>query len=181
MAGIAFLGWISFYLAAMRIYQVDECLNVFRARRISYGQSVPGSDLFQLILSLVLPKGARAADLFASTRLITWLIFWLNLILLALATGERILFRRWLVALAGAVTLAPLWDFGFEVRHDNLCLTGILLMWGMVRFQSPRLGAFFFLGACFVGAGTYFRISGDPLHPCRSRWVFLSFCRRRDG
>jgi hypothetical protein len=151
VAGIVLLGKLSFTLAAMRIYQVDECLNVFVARMIANGQSSPGMEFFQLILSWVIPASARAVDLFASARLLTWLIFWLNLILIAMATGERIFSRRWLVALAGAATLAPLWDFGFEIRHDNLLLTGILLMWGVVRFQPPRLGAFFFLGACFVG------------------------------
>ena len=150
VAGIAVLLKLSFTLAVMRIYQVDECLNVFVARMIANGQSSSGMELFQLILSWVIPAGARAADLFGSARILTWLIFWLNLILIAMATGERIFSRRWLVALAGAATLAPLWDFGFEVRHDNLLLTGVLLMWGMVRFQPPRLGAFFFLGACFI-------------------------------
>jgi hypothetical protein len=151
VAGIGTLAYLSFYLAAMRMYQVDECLNVWAARMITTGKTTPGMELFQLILSWVMPAGARAADLFASARLITFMIFWLNLILLALATGERILSLRWLVALAGAATLAPLWDYGFEVRHDNLLLTGVLLMWGVVRFQPPRLGAFFFLGACFIG------------------------------
>ena len=150
VVGIAWLGRLSFYLAAMRIYQVDECLNVFVARMIANGQSAPGMELFQLIVSWILPASTRAADLFASARLLTWLIFWLNLILIAMATGERIFSRRWLFALAGAATLAPLWDYGFEIRHDNLLLTGILLMWGVVRFQPPRLGAFFFLGACLV-------------------------------
>jgi len=150
-AGIAALCWFSFQLAAIRIYQVDECTNVLVARDIAAGQSAPGMELFQLILSRFMSLGASAADLFTSARLLTFIIFWLNLVLLALATGERILSRRWLVALAGAATLAPLWDYGFEVRHDNLLLTGILLMWGMVRFQPPKLGIFFFIGACFIG------------------------------
>ncbi len=151
VAAIGVLVWLSFYLAAMRIYQVDECLNVFAAKMIASGQSAPGMELFQLMLSWVIPAGARAVDLFASARVLTWLIFWLNLILIAMGTGERIFSRRWLIALAGAATLAPLWDYGFEIRHDNLLLTGVLLMWGMVRFQPPRLGTFFCLGACFIG------------------------------
>jgi hypothetical protein len=150
LAGIAMLGWFSFYLAASRIYQVDECLNVFVARMIAAGQSAPGMDLFQLLLSWFIPVGARAADIFASARLFTWLIFWLNFILIALATGERILSRRWLIALVGAATLAPLWDYGFEIRHDLLLLSGILFIWGMVRFHPPRLGTFFCVGACSV-------------------------------
>ncbi len=150
LAGIGALGWCSFSLAGSRMYQVDECLNVFVARTIATHQSTPGMDLFQLLLSWLLPVGARAAELFASARLVTWLIFWLNLILIALATGERIFSRRWLFALAGAATLAPLWDYGFEIRHDLLLLAGVLLIWGVIRFQPPRLGTFFFVGACAV-------------------------------
>lgn len=148
VAGIGLLGWLSFSLAGFRIYQVDECVNVFGARMIATHEATAGMDLFQLLLSWVLPAGARAAELFASARLVTWLIFWLNLILIALATGERIFSRRWLFALAGAATLAPLWDYGFEIRHDNLLLAGVLLVWGMVRFQPPRWGTYFFAGAC---------------------------------
>jgi hypothetical protein len=106
-------------------------------------------DLFQLILSRLMFTG-RAVDLYAYARELSLMVFWLNWILLALATGERILSRRWLVALAGAATLAPLWDYGMEVRHDNLLLAGILLIWGVVRFQPPRMGAYFFVGACLV-------------------------------
>gem|GEM_PF-1214809 len=148
LMGIVYLGWLSFSLAGFRIYQVDECLNVFAARMISLHQETAGMDLFQLLISWVLPVGARAAELFASARLVTWLIFWLNLILIALATGERIFSRRWLFALAGAATLAPLWDYGFEIRHDNLMLAGVLLIWGVIRFQPPRVGTYFFVGAC---------------------------------
>ncbi|HEY2082784.1 MAG TPA: hypothetical protein VGI88_08355 [Verrucomicrobiae bacterium] len=150
IAGIAVLGWLAMYLAGMRIYQVDECSNIFVGRLIATGHSWPGMDLFQVILSRLMFTG-RAADMYAAARELSLMIFWLNWILLALATGERILSPRWLVALAGAATLAPLWDFGFEVRHDNLLLAGILLIWGVVRFQPPRLGAYFFVGACLVG------------------------------
>jgi hypothetical protein len=108
-------------------------------------------DLFQLILSRVMSPLSRSADLFAGAREVSLMIFWLNWILLALATGEKILSRRWLVALACAATLAPLWDYGFEIRHDNLLLAGVLLMWGVIRFHPPRMGAFFFVGDCFVG------------------------------
>jgi hypothetical protein len=149
IAGIVALGWFSFGLAARRIYQVDECSNVFIARLIATGHSWPGMDLFQVILSRLMFAG-RSVDFYAYARELSLMVFWLNWILLALATGERILSRRWLVALAFVATLAPLWDFGFEVRHDNLLLAGILLMWGLVRFQPPRASAYFFVGACSV-------------------------------
>jgi hypothetical protein len=150
IAGIAVLGWFSFCLAAMRIYQVDECWNVYVARLIATGRPGPGMDLFQVMLSRMMLFSDRSTDLFAYAREFSLMSFWLNLILLALATGERILSRRWLVALAGAATLAPLWDYGLEVRHDNLLLAGVLLIWGVVRFHPPRMGAFFFVGTCVV-------------------------------
>ncbi|HXS69620.1 MAG TPA: hypothetical protein VN761_12305, partial [Candidatus Polarisedimenticolia bacterium] len=149
--GVALLGWFSFYLAATRIYQVDECLNVFAAHMIASHQSGQGMELFQLLLSRMVSLTSRSADIFAYARVVCLMIFWLNWILLAMATGEKILSRGWLVALAFAATLAPLWDYGFEIRHDNLLLAGILLIWGTVRFQPPRMGTFFFVGACFVG------------------------------
>jgi hypothetical protein len=181
VAGIGWLAWFSFYLAGMRIYQVDECLNVFRAFRMATHQPVPGPDLFQIILTWVLPIGSRATNLFATARLVSWLIFWLNLILLAMATGERIFSRRWLIALAGAVTLAPLWDFGFEARHDNLLLTGILLMWGVVRFQPPKMGAFFFRRRMFCRIGIRFQQSGH-VHVSHLAWNFrVSAARRTQG
>jgi len=40
-----------------------------------------------------------------------------------------------LIVLAGAATLAPMWDYGFEIRHDNLLLTGLLLMWCVIRLR----------------------------------------------
>jgi hypothetical protein len=150
LTGIGMLGWLSFSLAGFRIYQVDECINVFAARMIATHDPTAGMDLFQLLLSWVLPAGGHAVELFASARLVAWLIFWLDLILIALATGERIFSLRWLFALAGAATLAPLWDYGFEIRHDILLLAGVLLIWGVIRFQPPRLGNFFFVGACAV-------------------------------
>jgi hypothetical protein len=78
-------------------------------------------------------------------------IFWLNLVLIALATGERLLSRRGLIALVGAATLAPLWDYGFEIRPDNLLLCGVLLMWCVVRVRPKGLQPFVIAGALAVG------------------------------
>jgi hypothetical protein len=60
-------------------------------------------------------------------------VFMVNVTLLALSTGVRLRSRRGLVALLGAATLAPLWDYGFEIRHDNFLLMGLLLMWWLGR------------------------------------------------
>jgi hypothetical protein len=144
------LGWFSFNLAATRIYQVDECCNVFVTQLLKTGKS-GAADLFQIVLSWLMPASNRSADLYASARVLMVLVFWLNWILLASATGEKMFSRRWLVALLGAATLAPLWDYGFEVRHDNVLLAGVLLMWTMIRFKPPEMSSYFVVGFCALG------------------------------
>src|SRR5207249_3395028 len=68
----------------------------------------------------------------------------------AIATGEKLFSRRGLVALVGAATLAPLWDYGFEIRHDNPMLTGILLMWCALRIRPSGMQSYFVAGALAV-------------------------------
>ncbi|MGN6555933.1 MAG: hypothetical protein ACTHLW_19675 [Verrucomicrobiota bacterium] len=102
--------------------------------------------LFQVLLSWFIPATSRSVDLFASGRLVMVVIFWFNWMLLAACTGARLLSRRWLVALILVGTLAPLWDYGFEIRHDNLMLTGLLLLWGTVRFGPTGWYGYFFVG-----------------------------------
>jgi hypothetical protein len=153
LAMVFALIWSSMYLAAMRIYQVDECMEVYVASVLKTGQNTASAGhvtLLQIILSWILPSGAASVDLFASARLFMLLVFWLNWMLIASATGARPLSRRWLIALVGAATLVPLWDYGFEIRHDNLLLTGLLLTWGIVRFRPPGRGSFFLVGALMV-------------------------------
>jgi hypothetical protein len=55
-----------------------------------------------------------------------------------------------LLALVVAATLAPLWDYGFEVRHDNLVLTGVLLTWWAVRVKPMGVASYVFSGATAV-------------------------------
>jgi hypothetical protein len=152
MLGYLFLRF-SLYLAASRIYQVDECENVFVARILAGGHI---GDYYTFLSLLHWPlmwlaRGAtQSAELFASARCFMVLVFWLNILLIGLATGERLLSRRILVVLAGAATLAPLWDFGFEIRHDNLLLTGLLLFWCAVRNAPAKSQSFIIAGAITV-------------------------------
>ena len=151
--GVILLLSFSMQLAATRIYQVDECMEVYVARVLSAGQDTAAAGhvtAFQIVLSWLLPRAARAADLFAAARVDMLLLFWVNWILLACATGERLLSRRWIAALAGAATLAPMWDYGFEVRHDNLLLTGLLLLWCALRFHPTGVRTCIFAGAMTV-------------------------------
>lgn len=158
MGGIALgLGYLflkfSLYLAATRIYQVDECESVFVARILADGQAANYSSSVTLLHwpLIWLAQGAtRSTELFASARCFMLLVFWLNILLLALATGERLLSRRFLIALAGAATLAPLWDYGFEIRHDNLLLTGLLLFWCAVRQVPAKMSSCIIAGAITI-------------------------------
>jgi hypothetical protein len=153
LGGLAGLMGFSLYLAVARIYQVDECAELTVAKILATGQaktylgSIP---LLQFPLSWAVHGASRSADYYTSARLFMVAIFWLNLVLIAIATGERLLSRRWLVALLGAATLAPLWDYGFEIRHDNLLLTGLMVTWCLVRVHPKGWPSYLVAGALAV-------------------------------
>jgi hypothetical protein len=152
---LAGLIWFSHRLAGLRIYHADECQNVSMARIIATGQTkafYAEAGLFQTGVLGWLARGAtRSVDILVPARFVMLELFWLNLVLMALATGERLLSRRGLIALVGAATLAPLWDFGFEIRPDNLLLCGVLLMWCVMRVRPKGLQPFLIAGALTMG------------------------------
>jgi hypothetical protein len=151
---LAGLAWYSAYLAANRIYQVDECQNIYMARILATGQTsefFTNASLFLLgPLSWLTRTFEQSENIFAFARLFFLGIFWLNLFLIALIAGKRIRSVEGAIALAGAATLAPLWDYGFEIRHDNLILTGILLIWWLVRVRPMGLPSYLGTGAITV-------------------------------
>jgi hypothetical protein len=155
LLSLAGLIWFSHRLAGVRIYHADECQNVSMARIIATGQTkafYAETGLFQTGLLAWLARGAtQSVNVFVPARFVMLEIFWLNLVLITLATGERLLSRRGLIALVGAATLAPLWDYGFEIRPDNLLLCGVLLMWCAVRVRPKGLQPFVIAGALAVG------------------------------
>jgi hypothetical protein len=103
-----------------------------------------------LILSRLVSATDRSTDIFATARMVMQIVFWLNWVLIAMATGEKLFSRCWFVALLAAGTLAPLWDYGFEVRHDNLLLAGLLFSWALLRFGPPRPAAYCIAGMMAV-------------------------------
>jgi hypothetical protein len=155
---LAALVWLSAWLAVTRIYQVDECQNIFMARILATGHAsefFTTASLFLMGPLSWIAKGAgESAQAFASARLLFLGIFWLNLLLLALIAGGRLSSIRGLGALVAAATLAPLWDYGFEVRHDDLVLTGILLIWWVIR--AKPMGALSYLLAGGVAVASLF-------------------------
>jgi len=153
LGSLAALMGFSVHLAATRIYQVDECAELTVARILATGQAktyLGDTGLLQFPLSWAIHGASRSVDFYVSARLVMVAIFWLNLVLIAIATGERLLSRRGLVALLGAATLAPLWDYGFEIRHDNLLLTGLLLTWCVVRVRPKGPPSYLVAGALAV-------------------------------
>ena len=155
LASLGGLIWFSHRLAGVRIYHADECQNVSMARIIATGQTkafYAEAGLFQTgVLGWLALGASRSVDIFVAARFVMLEFFWLNVVLMALATGERLLSRRGLIALVGAATLAPFWDFGFEIRPDNLLLCGVLLMWCAVRVRPKGLQPFFIAGALAAG------------------------------
>ncbi|MGO8925443.1 MAG: hypothetical protein ACLQU3_00765 [Limisphaerales bacterium] len=153
LGSLAVLLGLSVDLAITRIYQVDECMELVVTRILATGQAKTYSGsigLLLLPLSWAVHGATRSVEYFISARLVMVVIFWLNLVLIAIATGERLFSRRGLVALLGAATLAPLWDYGFEVRHDNLLLTGLLLIWCVVRVRPKGPSSYLVAGALAV-------------------------------
>lgn len=155
LGALGALIWFSMYLAAFRIYQVDECTETYVARILAMGQAQTQSPghltLFQVLLSTVVHGDGKSADLLTAGRFLMVEIFWLNIFLIALATKEKLRSSWGLAALLGAATLAPLWDYGFEIRHDNLLLTGLLLIWCLIRLNPVGPQASCMIGALTVG------------------------------
>lgn len=147
------LGIFACYLASHRIYQVDEAQSLFMLRVMGTHQT--GAYFTYPLLWMLGPLARLAAsahhsaDLFFAARAIFLGVFLLNVFLLALNTGVRLRSWQGLLAILGAATLAPLWDYGFEIRHDNLILAALLFMWWLCRTRP--MGNRSYAGLGFVG------------------------------
>jgi hypothetical protein len=141
---------LSVHLALHRIIQVDEAQNLFMIRVLATHQS----DLYftNALLWMLGPMSWLVGTLTESVKIFDWArllflgVFLLNIFLLALNVGRKMMSYPGLLALFGAATLAPLWDYGFEIRHDNLILTGLLLMWWLGRVSPRGRWSYFGLG-----------------------------------
>lgn len=154
LACLALLIGFSVYLSWHRIYQVDECQNFYMAKVLAAGQSsqfFTSSALFLFgPLSWISQMHIRSAEMYALGRLVFLAVFWLNILLLASIARARVPSGSILIALLGAATLAPLWDYGFEIRHDNLVLLGVLALWWLVRIKPMGIPSYLAAGAVTV-------------------------------
>ena len=146
------LGWLtmgllflaSIYLAANRILQVDEAQQVFQSALPRPAASTASSIPMRRSTIWVPWPGSRATRAMRipsslGERFLFLLVFWSNILLLARICAGSWQSARILPWLLMAATLVPLWDYGFEVRHDNLLLTGLLSFWflGPARAGAP--------------------------------------------
>ena len=133
---------LSLYLGTSRIFQVDEVQNVYMARILGQGWRGVASTSAPLYLLGPMSWLARAihgsGELLLADRLVFTGVFWLNIYLTVRACGIQPRSRTGLAVLILAATLAPLWDYGFEVRHDNLVLSGVLGIWILGR-RTPAM------------------------------------------
>lgn len=144
----------SIRLAGARIYNEDECRSVCAAHLLAMGQgTASGTPVSLFLLPLMwLARGAtHSVDLYVSARFFSTELFWLNLVLLTVAASGKLFSRPSVVIFAAAATLAPLWDFGFEIRPDNMALTGLLLMWCVLRVRPEGLQSCFIAGLLTAG------------------------------
>jgi hypothetical protein len=130
------------HLAFNRIFQVDELQNIFTARLLATKQAANYAASANLMLlgpmTWIAGSIDRSALLLRCERLLFFALFWVNLCLIAHCAGLRLRSRRGLLALIVVATLAPLWDYGFEVRHETPLLTAILLAWSLARPLAPN-------------------------------------------
>jgi hypothetical protein len=142
----------SFYLGMHRIFQVDEVQNAFQARLFATGKAAQyglGAPFFLLgPLTWLAGAAGSGVDVLVWLRLPFVALMWLNAVLLVKGAGFRLRSREGLGTLLLAATLAPMWDYGFEIRHDVLLLTGILTLWCLVREERLSLAVRFGLLGC---------------------------------
>ncbi len=150
VATIAVLFLFSLHLAINRIIQVDEAQNLYMAKIIGSDQTDAyffNPAIFLLgPLAWIVESATSAKGAFLSSRLLFTGIFWLNILLIVKCTGTSLRTKEGLLVVLAAATLAPLWDYGFEVRHDNLLLTGLLLIWLFGRYHGDKTSSFFAIG-----------------------------------
>lgn len=156
----------SLYLALNRILQADECQNIYTARILASGWApeLPGGGalIYQGPLRWIAKWTTSSEALYLWARVLFLALFWINLGLCVRAAGIPLQDRRFFIGLLLVATLAPWWDHGFEVRHDNLLLGLILGMWILMRREAatapPRIPNGMWIGlVCALAQGFAFK------------------------
>jgi len=144
----------SVWLGVNRIFQVDEVLYAALAKFMASGRMayVPNVPLI-LLGPLTWLAGAAhdSMDVLIYLRMPFVALFWANAILVVKGGGLKLRSREGLYALLLVATLAPMWDYGFEIRHDVPLLTMTLVLWWLVRARRPAPPVRLFLAGVAAG------------------------------
>jgi hypothetical protein len=153
---LAILGTASLWLGVNRIFQVDEVQYAAIARFVASGRLVPYVQSIPLILvgpiTWLAGRATNSMDVLVYLRLPFVALMWVNALLLVKGLGLRIRSREGLVALLLAATLAPMWDYGFEIRHDVPMVTACLGLWCLIRTDRLAPGVRLLLAGAAGGA-----------------------------
>lgn len=147
LALLAGLFLFSLYLAVTRIYQVDEAQNAYMAWVVGAGEihrHFASAPAFLLPFTWLARGAASPGVIFTELRLGFCFLFWTNLLLMVRGAGFRLRSRKGLGALLLLALLPPLWTYGLEIRHENIIVLGILLLWNLGR-RPGRLRPWSFL------------------------------------
>ena len=118
------------WLATHRIFQVDEVQNMHMSWLLTQRDSdnyYNSAEVYMIPLALVSRLCQTPVAFFITSRIIFFVLFAASLFVTAFALSEHNKFH-----FAGALFIllsAPIfWDYGFEVRHDNIVILGMSLM-----------------------------------------------------
>ncbi len=138
--GLVLVGLLSLYLAMNRVYQVDEAQDAYSAWIQGAGLSYElftQSPLYLMPFAFLSRHLESAESVFRLLRGGFWVIWWVNLTLLAWAAGGgRLRSAKTMGLMLLAAMSPPLWTYGLEVRHENVLLTGLLALWMLGRREG---------------------------------------------
>ena len=143
-------GW----LAVNRIFQVDEVQTMHMAWLLAQpdaNQYFNSAEAYLLPLALLSRAFQDPLAYIVACRLIFYAVFLASGCLLARGVAGRSR-TKFYGALCLLGTMPVLWDFGFEVRHDNVVILGLVLMMRMLfADHTESEGRSLFWGGCLGG------------------------------
>ena len=140
-------GW----LAVNRIFQADEVQTAHMAwllTRSDANEYFNSAEVYMIPMSFLSRAFRNPVDYLVACRLIFYGLFICSCLILAHGVAGRDRDKRF-GALLLLGTTPILWDYGFEVRHDNIVIFGLALMiWILFNERAGRPDRSLFWGGC---------------------------------
>ena len=127
------------WLATHRLFQVDEIQNMHMSWLLTQGDSghyYNSAEIYMIPLAWVSRQCQTPVAFLITCRIIFFVLFAASLFVTAGALSERIKFH-FVGALFILLSAPVFWDYGFEVRHDNIVILGMSLMILMLFRAAP--------------------------------------------